>query len=790
MKKRFLLLVVLATAFLQRATAQTNNALNFDGGNDYVTTSGTLLAAGSSYTKEAWVNLSTTSGNLNIISSNGNPFWITGGKLTAGHNTSYFFLAESGTMTANVWTHVAVTYDATATTLKLYKNGSLVGSSTAAPAYTGNAIQLGAHVASSFFNGTMDEVRIWNTVRTEAQIQAAMNAEFCAAQTGLVAYYKMNEAVAGGTNTSPLTTTITDASGNSNTGTLNGFARTGSTSNWITSTIGIEGCSGCGSPVTPSVSLASDDADNSIATGTSVTFTATPTYGGATPTYIWKKNDVVISGQTSATYTTTTLVNGDRIKVEMTSSATCASIPTATSNEVTMQVLCDITISGFLFVSANGTYTLNGTFNGAPQWLKGTTTIYKIQWSGTRWEIIFGSGAGSYNTTGNITNVPCSGWIRISNPVTGGTPLLSSTCGITPIANAYNITGGGASCEGGAGVAIDLGNSETGVNYQLKKDNVDTGSPIAGTGAAISFGNQAAAGIYTIVGTRTLGTCTASMTGSTTVTVTPVVTPSVSIASNDADNTITTGTSVTFTATPTNGGTTPTYQWTKNDINVGNGTATYTTTALANNDVIKCVLTNNETCVSTPTATSSTITMTVSSVLSVEILSFSGKNTEGGNLLTWTTANEVNNKDFQIERLNALGNWEVIGFKTAAPQPPKGAFRTYDFLDIAPPLGAGGAYYRLRQLDNDGKETLSKVISVSQKSNNKLKVYPNPVSNILTIEFGSPLWGLGADVFQIHNLLGQQVMNGKTTQRIDVSALPEGTYFLKVGAEQVKFIKQ
>ena len=88
-------------------------------------------------------------------------------------------------------------------------------------------------------------------------------------------------------------------------------------------------------------------------------------------------------------------------------------------------------------------------------------------------------------------------------------------------------------------------------------------------------------------------------------------------------------------------------------------------------------------------------------------------------------------------------------------------------------------------MDNDGKETLSKVISVQSKGNDKLKVYPNPVSNILTIETE-----VNTD-FQIINLLGQAILTGKTTaQRIDVSALPQGSYVLKVGAEQVRFIKQ
>ena len=69
-------------------------------------------------------------------------------------------------------------------------------------------------------------------------------------------------------------------------------------------------------------------------------------------------------------------------------------------------------------------------------------------------------------------------------------------------------------------------------------------------------------------------------------------------------------------------------------------------------------------------------------------------------------------------------------------------------------------------------------------NDNRLKVYPNPVSDVLIIETTE------ARDYQILNLLGQQILVGKTTQRIDVSVLPQGTYFLKIGAEQVKFVKQ
>ncbi len=170
------------------------------------------------------------------------------------------------------------------------------------------------------------------------------------------------------------------------------------------------------------------------------------------------------------------------------------------------------------------------------------------------------------------------------------------------------------------------------------------------------------------------------------------------------------------------------------------------------------------------------------SVLPVELLDFKGKNTEGGNLLTWQTANEVNNKGFQIERGSDGKAFDNIGFVKA-----KGSHSTYNFTDNTP---LSTSYYRLRQIDNNGKETLSKVISVANKGNSKLKVSPNPVSNMLIIETDVDLVRNETNTFHIFNLLGQQVLMGKMAQRIDVSALPQGTYFLKVGGEQVKFIKQ
>ena len=56
----------------------------------------------------------------------------------------------------------------------------------------------------------IDEVRVWNYARTQAQLQAAMNTEFCGPQAGLMVYYKFNQGVAGGSNTGQ--TILDDAS--------------------------------------------------------------------------------------------------------------------------------------------------------------------------------------------------------------------------------------------------------------------------------------------------------------------------------------------------------------------------------------------------------------------------------------------------------------------------------------------------------------------------------------------------------------------------------------------------
>jgi hypothetical protein len=95
------------------------------------------------------------------------------------------------------------------------------------------------------------------------------------------------------------------------------------------------------------------------------------------------------------------------------------------------------------------------------------------------------------------------------------------------------------------------------------------------------------------------------------MTVTPVVVPSVSVAITTGANPTCSGSSITFTATPTNGGTTPVYQWFLNGAPVGTNSSTYTNTSLVNGDQVTVDMTGNSPCSSPTLANGNTITMVV-----------------------------------------------------------------------------------------------------------------------------------------------------------------------------------
>ena len=203
-------------------------ALHFNGTGDYVQL-GEVLPKGANYTKEAWVKFESLKQYPNILSSGPSALWIEG-TLAAMNNGLGKKLKSPNKIELNKWMHVAVTWDGT--TMVLYENGREAARSTDQPAYGGGEIQMGKWPTANntFFNGEMDEVRIWDYARSAEQISGNKDCELSGKEKGLVAYYQFNQGIAGGDNKNidKLESTPVGKAGN-----LKNFARTGMSSNFI-----------------------------------------------------------------------------------------------------------------------------------------------------------------------------------------------------------------------------------------------------------------------------------------------------------------------------------------------------------------------------------------------------------------------------------------------------------------------------------------------------------------------------------------------------------------------------
>lgn len=224
------------------ATTQAN-ALHFDGIDDYVDCGiNTSLNLRSSMTIELWIKPNQNMGNGKwdrLVNKDWYTGYFFGGKEGA---TNALAVALSGDLNAavtpnntidiGVWQHVGFVFDDPANTIKIYKNGVLISTSTWNGTITGNPnSSLTLSQSSETFNGAMDDVRIWNVARTQTEIQTNMNTELADTETGLKAYYPFNQGIAAGNNTTIIT--VTDKTANALNGTLTNFAKSGATSNFV-----------------------------------------------------------------------------------------------------------------------------------------------------------------------------------------------------------------------------------------------------------------------------------------------------------------------------------------------------------------------------------------------------------------------------------------------------------------------------------------------------------------------------------------------------------------------------
>jgi beta-glucanase (GH16 family) len=167
----------------------------------------------------------------------------------------------------------------------------------------------------------------------------------------------------------------------------------------------------------------------------------------------------------------------------------------------------------------------------------------------------------------------------------------------------------------------------------------------------------------------------------------------------------------------------------------------------------------------------------------VELTDVKAKLQNNTTVLTWNTASERNNKAFDIERSNNGTAFQTIGIVKG--NGTTSIVNNYTFTDEKPVNGVN--YYRLRQIDTDGKETVSKVVSVVM-SKNSFVLHNTLVHDVLNITVNDEAEG----PLSIFNISGQLILKTtvKGNQQLNLSALTSGMYIIRTetGAA-LRFVK-
>jgi hypothetical protein len=167
--------------------------------------------------------------------------------------------------------------------------------------------------------------------------------------------------------------------------------------------------------------------------------------------------------------------------------------------------------------------------------------------------------------------------------------------------------------------------------------------------------------------------------------------------------------------------------------------------------------------------------------------------------LTWTTASETGNAGFRVQRRvgettsggetasGGNGTWEQIGQVEGAGTTTEA--KSYRFADTDLPYRADRLEYRLKQVDTDGSSALSDPVIVERSVDEVelLGTYPNPARSQATVRYALPEKQKAS--IRLYDMLGRQVRTvlngtreGRYKQRVDMSGLPSGTYFLRLRA--------
>ncbi len=505
------------------------------------------------------------------------------------------------------------------------------------------------------------------------------------------------------------------------------------------------------STVLPGISISTPQ--TTVCSGASTVFTASPTNGGASPAYQWKKNGSNIAGATSATYTTSSIASGDIFSCDLTSSVSCAVPQSAISNILTMTVTPNVNASVSITASslsfcAGDNFTANAVpVNG------GVSPSYQWRLNGS---FVPGATNSSWSTTGLNDNDQVS--LEMTSSVNCAVPAVAVAAAVgvtvtTPIAVSVSVSASQTAICSGTNVTF----AATGINggvtptYQWRLNGNIINGAIGDTYSTSTLNNNDVVSCDFI----SSETCVVNSTASSNdVTVTLVTNATASVSVNASATTICEGQEVLFTAQPVEGGSLPAFQWKKNGTDVsGAVSATYTTTQLQDNDQISCEMTSNSTCVSQPVVVSLPVQVTVNVLPDVTI-------TASGNTLTvaaadsyqWLNCSNQTNINGEIgQSYTATTNGDYAVIVTTAQS----------------------------CVDTSVCETVNGV-GIEVLPVNAIHVSPNPFTKQVNIDFRA----LGEEMeVEIYNPMGQLVLKQSVTalhHTLNMSESPSGMYLLQI----------
>jgi len=824
-------------------------ALTFSGSGQYLSV-GNILPQ--SYTKEAWVYIPGPNGlNNNIASGAGgastHALFIpasAGYRLSAGNYSPWNQVQDPTPITFGQWINVAVTYDATSQTMRLYKNGALVSQATGVnPLSSSNPLLIASYTGGgNTLGGRLDDVRIWNYARSATEIADNYSSCLNGNETGLLAYYRFEDGTGSAI--------ATDLTNNNYHATL---VNMNPSTAWVTS--GFK-CTKCDlempTPITITVNSASTGADiqshcdiytwidgitytssNNTATHTltnaagcdslvtlnlTITNSTTNTTTASTcDSYTWSEN-----GQTytaSGTYAVITGCHTEELVLTITNSTT----NTTTANS------CD----SYTWSENGQTYTASGTYTvvtgchteelvltistntapssigvaGVPYCLGGVVSLSVQGGSldiGANWEWTSGTCGGTAEGTGNTINVSPSSTTTYFVKAGQGTYCPASSC---------------------ATITVEAANISTNLSV-----NNDAAPCYVEAGNWIHFYNSDGRLIASVNSMQDLGVVTASSYINSSPHIVPtcfdltnplyqsaalarsfVITPTNPLTSGNtaqvriyfSDDEWVDYLNAANNVTLSNPNDTPNslsdLQITKFSHNnpssengspldnCGNGTGTLIYNSSSGTDLSTVGLngfSNSRYLQFTVDGFSEFYAMfnNFNSALPVTLTSFNANCLDNKTRISWTTASEIHSSHYILQASRDGTTWLHLAEIVAAGTTNQQSNYVYDdFKNV------GVSFYRLVQVDLDGvQEVFGPITSNCEIESSHLSAFPNPIHENFTVLLETP-HNFGNAEIELIDISGRVILSqtievntGSTMFNFDSNNLFPGTYIVRV----------